>query len=561
MAAKKAQARLNAIMEAMPDLVAVFSLDGIPFYFNRAGRAMLEIAPEENLETLNIGDFLSFDMKEIVLNEGLPMAYIEGYWQGDAGFVTRSGRPIPVQLTALSHPESDGKPAQYSLIARDITDREFYDMILQQQIQAVQESRFEMEAQQVELCKANMALSEANARLQALATTDGLTGLKNHRTFQEKLAQEFERSQRYHAPLSIALMDVDKFKTFNDTFGHPAGDSVLKSVAGILQENARTTDFVARYGGEEFVVILPNTDAAGGRVAAERMRAAVEYALWDLRPITVSIGLATCAEETSGPAAFIGDADRALYASKERGRNRVTHIEEVNDVTQKLSLIKFDGVLSNEARLSQMLMRAHDATVESWSRLLNLRDKETEGHSERVTEMTVRLAQRCGMNEQEILYARWGALLHDIGKLGIPDSILLKPGALNEEEWRVMRRHPLIAYEMLVAIEFLKPALDIPHYHHEKWDGTGYPHGLKGEEIPLSARLFAVIDVWDALRSDRPYRKGWSKRKVMEHLKAHAGAHFDPEAVRMFLRMARSEALHSKDAAQQTGSIGLRLAA
>ena len=522
---------------------------------------MLDIGPDENLERICFADFLSEDTKETVLTEGLRSALAEGCWQGDAGLATRTGRAIPVQLTILSHPGENGKPPRYSMIARDVTDREFYDMILQQQIQAVQESRFEMQAQQVELSKANIALSEANARLQALATTDGLTGLKNHRTFQEKLAQEFERSQRYRTPLSIALMDVDKFKTFNDTFGHPAGDGVLKSVARLLQEHARSTDFVARYGGEEFVVILPGTDAAGARIAAERMRAAIEEAPWDLRPITVSIGLATCEAEISGPAAFIADADRALYASKERGRNRVTPIAEVGDAAQKLSLVKFDGVLSNEARLSQMLMRAHDATVESWSRLLNLRDKETEGHSERVTEMAVRLAHSCGMNEQEILYARWGALLHDIGKLGIPDSILLKPGTLNEEEWSVMRRHPLIAHEMLTPIEFLKPALDIPHYHHEKWDGTGYPHGLKGEEIPLLARLFAVIDVWDALRSDRPYRKGWSKRKVMEHLKSQVGTHFDPEAVRLFLRMVRAESVRPKEADGNETASALRLAA
>ena len=538
---EKEQKRLDAILEAMPDLVAVFSLDGTPRYFNHAGRTMLEIASDENLNALNIGDFLTPPMKEVVLNEGLPVAYLDGHWQGDAELSTRAGRAIPVQLTALSHADTDSEPAHYSLIARDITDREYYDKILQEQIQAVQESRFEMEAQQVELCKANMALSEANARLQALATTDGLTGLKNHRTFQEKLVEEFERCQRYRTPLSIALLDVDKFKAFNDSFGHPAGDGVLKMVAGIFQENARTTDFVARYGGEEFVVLLPGTDTVGASAAAERMRSAVEYAYWDLRPVTVSIGISTCKPATSSPAAFLAEADRALYASKQKGRNCVTHVSEMSDVTQKLSMVEFDGALSREAHLSQMLMQAHDATVESWSRLLNLRDKETEGHSERVTEMTVRLANLCGLNEQEILYSRWGALLHDIGKVGIPDSILLKPGALTEQEWNVMRRHPLIAFELLAPIDFLRSALDIPHYHHEKWDGTGYPHGIKGEAIPLSARLFAVVDVWDALRSDRPYRKGWPKNKVMAHLRAQAGTHFDPEAVRMFLRMVRSE--------------------
>ncbi len=541
----------------MPDLVAVFSLDGKASYVNRAGRAMLEIVPDTLLEDLCLTCLFSAAAQASVLNEGLATAAFAGLWQGDAEIVTRSGRLFPAQITLLFHPETAETPARHSLIARDITDREFYDAILQQQIQAVQDSRFDLEAHQVELRKANTALSEANARLQALATTDGLTGLKNHRTFQDKLAHEFERAQRYRLPLSLMLIDVDKFKTFNDSFGHPAGDAVLKRVGGILQENARNTDMVARYGGEEFVIVLPGTDAAGARIVAERMRAAVEYALWEQRPITISVGIATGVDADSSAAAFVAEADRALYASKERGRNRVTHVMEVREAAQKLALVTFDGAASNEDRLSQMMMQAHEATVESWSRLLNLRDKETEGHSERVTEMTVRLATLYGLGEQEILFARWGALLHDIGKLGIPDSILLKPGALTPEEWIVMRRHPVIAHEMLEPIEFLRPALDIPHYHHEKWDGTGYPHGLKGEEIPLSSRIFAVIDVWDALRSDRPYRKGWSKRKVMEHLKLGSGSHFDPMAVRLFLRMVRLESALPKSS--QTPA--LRLAA
>ena len=170
-------------------------------------------------------------------------------------------------------------------------------------------------------------------------------------------------------------------------------------------------------------------------------------------------------------------------------------------------------------------------TVESWSRILDLQDKETEGHSKRVTAMTVRLARAVGMDEEEILYAKWGALLHDIGKMGVPNSILHKPGALDADEWEVMRRHPLLAYEMLAPIAFLGPALDIPHYHHEKWDGTGYPLGLKGEQIPLAARIFAVVDVWDALRSDRRYRGSWPLDKVREHLLSLAGSHFDPRVV------------------------------
>ena len=153
------------------------------------------------------------------------------------------------------------------------------------------------------------------------------------------------------------------------------------------------------------------------------------------------------------------------------------------------------------------LSLAYDATISGWSRAMDLRDKETEGHTQRVTSLTLELARKMGISETDILHLRHGALLHDIGKMGVPDHILLKPDKLTVEEWDIMRQHPVFAYEMLYQIEYLKPSLDIPYSHHEKWDGTGYPQGIKGEEIPLSARIFAIVDVWDALTSDRPYRK------------------------------------------------------
>lgn len=184
------------------------------------------------------------------------------------------------------------------------------------------------------------------------------------------------------------------------------------------------------------------------------------------------------------------------------------------------------------------LARAYVATLEGWSRALELRDKETEGHTQRVAEMTLELARALGISdEEELSHLRWGALLHDIGKMGVPDDILLKPGPLTEEEWVIMRRHPQYAYDMLSPIAYLHPALDIPHYHHEKWDGTGYPCGLKGKEIPLAARIFAVVDVWDALRHDRPYRPAWPEEKARAYLRQQAGKHFDPEVAEVFLKM------------------------
>jgi putative nucleotidyltransferase with HDIG domain len=183
------------------------------------------------------------------------------------------------------------------------------------------------------------------------------------------------------------------------------------------------------------------------------------------------------------------------------------------------------------------LTLAYDTTLEGWARALELRDLETEGHTQRVTELAIRLARAMGVPEAELVHMRRGALLHDIGKMGIPDSILLKPGKLTDEEWQIMRRHPVYVFEMLLPIRYLRPALDIPYCHHEKWDGTGYPRGLRGEEIPLAARIFAVADVWDALRSDRPYRKAWSDEKALKYIREQAGKHFDPRVVEVFLQM------------------------
>ncbi len=200
-------------------------------------------------------------------------------------------------------------------------------------------------------------------------------------------------------------------------------------------------------------------------------------------------------------------------------------------------------------RSMQNLHDAYDTTIEGWSRALDLRDKETEGHTQRVTEMTVRLARMAGFSEAELVHIKRGALLHDIGKMGVPDHILLKPDKLTDEEWVHMKKHPTFAYELLKPIEYLRDALDIPYCHHEKWDGSGYPRGMKGEEIPLAARLFAVVDIWDAIRSDRPYRQGWDEARSLDYIRSVSGTHLDPAVVDLFLRVVadsaapRSEAL------------------
>ncbi len=187
------------------------------------------------------------------------------------------------------------------------------------------------------------------------------------------------------------------------------------------------------------------------------------------------------------------------------------------------------------ARMNKELVTTYDKTIEGWSRAMDLRDHETEGHTLRVTDATVKLAKLAGVDSRALEHIRRGALLHDIGKLGIPDSILLKPGKLTEEEWKLMRMHPVYAYSWLSPIEYLEPALDIPYCHHEDWNGKGYPRGLAGLEIPLAARIFTIIDVWDALRSDRPYRNAWPEEEVRKYIFEHKSIEFDPDLTDLFL--------------------------
>jgi putative nucleotidyltransferase with HDIG domain len=237
---------------------------------------------------------------------------------------------------------------------------------------------------------------------------------------------------------------------------------------------------------------------------------------------------------------------RALVRAAERVRAGHLQVRTGlrHDPTEFGSLAgAFDGMVEALRAREAELAAAYDTTLEGWSRALDLRDRETGGHTLRVTALAVELARAMGMPEEQIVHLRRGALLHDIGKMAIPDEILHKPGPLTPEEMAVMRRHPQYAYELLWPIEYLRPALDIPYCHHERWDGGGYPRGLRGEEIPLAARIFAVVDVWDALSSERPYRPAWPPEQVRAYLRAEAGRQFDPTVVEVFLRLldARGE--------------------
>lgn len=246
-----------------------------------------------------------------------------------------------------------------------------------------------------------------------------------------------------------------------------------------------------------------------------------------------SFTIAYRARHKDGHYVWLESSARAIF---DKNTNQIIEFQTASrDITERKKADEELQLAHNN------LQEAYEKTIEGWVRALDLRDKETEGHTQRVTELTLRLASRLGFSDEEMIHLKRGALLHDMGKMAIPDEILQKPGELDEAEWKIMRQHPVHAYNMLANIAYVQPALDIPYYHHERWNGSGYPKGLKGEDIPLSARLFSIVDVWDALTSDRPYRGKMSHEYTINHLRENSGILFDPQLVEVFLEMMEAE--------------------
>lgn len=230
-----------------------------------------------------------------------------------------------------------------------------------------------------------------------------------------------------------------------------------------------------------------------------------------------------------------------IYSRKQMQAER-NLIDFMEGLSQQIAIAVDNSQLFQRLRQANSdLLQAYDATIAGWSHAMDLRDKETEGHTERVTEMTMKIARGLGISGEKLVHIRRGTLLHDIGKLGVPDHILQKPGPLSDEEWVIMRKHPVYAYQMLSPIEYLRPAINIPYCHHEKWDGTGYPRGLKGQQIPLEARIFAIVDVYDALTSDRPYRAAWPREKALAYIEEQSGKYFDPKIAAAFLAIIKGQ--------------------
>lgn len=363
------------------------------------------------------------------------------------------------------------------------------------------------------------------ARLEQKSRIDELTGLFNRRHFEERLKEEVSRHSRYGDAFSIFMLDLDNFKAYNDTYGHPAGDTLLSQIGKIIKVSVRNVDQAFRYGGDEFVVILPQTTREDAYVVAERVRGQIARAMGKKAiAVTSSIGLANYPADGVVADELVDVADNALYHAKRAGGNRILPSSKISSEPLDEGVVHGNYAKRNGLSAVYALVSAVEA-----------KDPYIYGHSRKVNTYAVALAEAIGLSPGEVANVSTAALLHDIGKIGIPDKVLNKKGKLNEEDWRAIKAHPKLGATIISNIPHLVPCVNSILHHHERWDGSGYPEGLKGEEIPIEARILAIADTFEAMTSARPYRPALSLEEIVKELRQGAGLQFDPKLVEVFI--------------------------
>lgn len=394
-----------------------------------------------------------------------------------------------------------------------------------------------------------------------VANTDTLTGLYNHRGFQEILAKELDKAKVNKTHLSVVMFDVNNISKINRELGHAKGDEVIKIIAEKVKQNMRNTDSAGRYGGDEIAIIMPETDTRDAKYLAEYITYCLSCCFVDdVGPVKVSVGISTFPDCTQDQEKLLILAEQAMFISQARGyKEGMSAIVSSSDFNfwDDMALDSFAEVLAKRHsqiginfeeelvhKFNQEEIINHNHLMEMATSLagaIDAKDPYTKGHSTSVSRYSEALARAINLPENEVERIKIGALLHDVGKIGIPESVLKKPGKLTPEEWEIMKQHPTIGAEKVLAPnEALRDLIPIVKYHHERIDGAGYPEGLKGNEIPLAARIVSVADTYHALVSDRPYRKGMPIEKACQILKEGAGTQWDPDLVRQFISIAPS---------------------
>ncbi|MDO8612143.1 MAG: PAS domain S-box protein, partial [Dehalococcoidia bacterium] len=449
------------------------------------------------------------------------------------------GHEFPVELAVWAI--RSGETFTFNAFVHDITERKQAEEAQRRLNQELEKEQKQIEAlnrslerkvkeRTRELRLANRELQQRNRQLltaRAQAVTDALTGLHNHRAFQERVRDEFSRAHVNGTEIGLIMMDIDGFKSVNDSLGHLAGDRILRRLARTLAR-AVPQDDAYRYGGDEFAVLLPGASCGETMALAEQLRRSAErHVNGSGEKVTVSLGVACYPDTASSAEELIYGSDAAMYWAKSAGKNCVGD-------WSNLVRHRAEGVLPWYA--ADRAIRAPD-TVSALVAALAAKDPATASHTERCSWYAARLAEELGLGERDTSIVRLSSLLHDIGKLAVPDYVLFKPGPLDDHEWTLMRQHPVTALHILGQIRSVADATPAILHHHEHFDGSGYPDGLAGDRIPIASRILLVSDAFDAMTTDRPYRKAMPVEAALEELKSNAGTQFDPEVVEAFLRI------------------------
>jgi diguanylate cyclase (GGDEF)-like protein len=386
------------------------------------------------------------------------------------------------------------------------------------------------------LARAFNAAAGAFLQVEARATHDRLTGVANRETLLTTLVAEVERASRHHSWLSVAFIDIDRFKPINDTHGHNSGDAVLRQVASLIAGNIRASDLFGRYGGEEFMLILPETQQDEALVLAEKLRSLVMQQPLVIAgnqrlQVTISIGVAGDVGSQLQVDALVDQADAAMYAAKSLGRNR-TYLYRAIDESAPVRRAPISAEHRDAA--TAIGQWANDTATEALASVLAPQPYHRGRPSDMIASLATGIALELGLPAEEIERIRVASLLHDLGKLAVPPEILDKPTALSDGEWQAIGEHPRIGQVILEQASGLREAIPVVLHHHERFNGGGYPHGLKGNEIPMGARIVSVADAYHAMVHDRPYKTALSHDEALAELRSNAGTQFDPEVVNVF---------------------------